>query len=108
MAAVDDSLARDLEDAAHDLGMAVLVEIHDSAELDRALMLTSPLLGVNNRNLRTMATDLATGEEMLKNFPADRIAIAESGLNTPDDLARMARAGSRCFLIGESLMRQRM
>ena len=106
MAAVDDSLARDLEDAAHDLGMAVLVEIHDSAELDRALMLTSPLLGVNNRNLRTMATDLATGEEMLKNFPADRIAIAESGLNTPDDLARMARAGSRCFLIGESLMRQ--
>ena len=63
--------------------MAVLVEIHDRAELDRAFNLTSPLLGVNNRNLRTMATDLATGEEMLKDFPADRIAIAESGLNTP-------------------------
>ena len=106
MAAVDDALAKDLEDAAHDLHMAVLVEIHDAAERDRALKLSSPLLGVNNRNLRTMKTDLATAEDMLTGFPDDRIAIAESGLNTPADLARMARAGSRCFLIGESLMRQ--
>ncbi|MGC6485702.1 MAG: indole-3-glycerol phosphate synthase TrpC [Candidatus Puniceispirillales bacterium] len=106
MAAVDDGLARDLEDAAHELDMAVLVEVHDSIELDRAFELTSPLLGVNNRNLRTMKTDLATAEAMLENFPADRIAIAESGLNTPADLARMARAGARTFLIGESLMRE--
>lgn len=106
MAAVDDALARDLEQAAHDLNMAVLVEIHDRAELDRALLLNSPLLGVNNRNLRTMKTDLATAEDMLADFPADRIAVAESGLNTPADLARMARAGARTFLIGESLMRE--
>ena len=106
MAAVDDGLARDLEDVAHDLNMAVLVEIHNAPERDRALTLKSPLLGVNNRNLRTMQTDLATAEAMLTELPHDRIAIAESGLNTPADLARMARAGARCFLIGESLMRQ--
>ena len=107
MAAVDDALARDLEDTAHGLGMAVLLEVHDRRELDRAMGLSSPLLGVNNRDLRTMETDLATAEAMLADFPAGRIAVAESGLETPDDLARMARAGARCFLVGESLMRQR-
>ncbi|XDZ64725.1 indole-3-glycerol phosphate synthase TrpC [Alphaproteobacteria bacterium LSUCC0684] len=105
MAAVSDTLARELEDAAMSLGMDVLVEIHDRDELERARGLASPLLGVNNRNLRTMATDLATGEDMLRAFPEDRIAVAESGLNSPADLARMAGAGARCFLIGESLMR---
>ena len=106
MAGVSDALAHELEDAAMSLGMDVLVEIHDREELDRARGLASPLLGVNNRNLRTMKTDLATGEDMLRAFPADRIAVAESGLNSPADLAHMAAAGARCFLIGESLMRQ--
>ena len=106
MAAVDDALARELEDAAHGLGMAVLLEVHDRHELDRALRLSSPLLGVNSRDLRTMETDLATAEAMLADFPAGRTAVAESGLETPGDLARMARAGARCFLVGESLMRQ--
>jgi len=106
MAAVSDAQAHELEDAATTLGMDVLVEIHDRDELERARRLSSPLLGVNNRNLRTMKTDLATGEDMLRAFPADRIAVAESGLNSPADLAQMAGAGARCFLIGESLMRQ--
>ena len=106
MAAVDDALAHELESASHDLGMAVLVEIHDAEELERATSLASPLLGINNRNLRTMQTDLATAEGLLNDFPEGRLAIAESGLNTPEDLDRMARAGARTFLIGESLMRQ--
>ena len=106
MATVDDALARDLEDTAHGMGMAVLLEVHDRKELDRAMALSSPLLGINNRDLRTMETDLATAEAMLADFPAGRLAIAESGLETPEDLARMARAGARCFLVGESLMRQ--
>lgn len=106
MAAVEDALARELEDAAFALNMDVLVEIHDAEELDRARNLASPLLGINNRNLKTMETSLTTAETLLQNFPEGRIAVAESGLFTPDDLARMARHHARCFLIGESLMRQ--
>jgi indole-3-glycerol phosphate synthase len=106
MAALDDGLAAELEDAAADLGMDVLVEVHDGAELERALKLRSPLIGVNNRNLKTMTTDLATTETLADRVPAGRTLIAESGLFTPGDLARMARIGARCFLIGESLMRQ--
>ena len=106
MAAVDDALAAELEDAAFGLGMDVLVEIHDSDELARAAKLKSPLLGINNRNLKTMETRLETAEELLGNFPEGRIAVAESGLFTPEDLTRMAKHHARCFLIGESLMRQ--
>ncbi len=106
MAALEDSEAAELEAAAVDLGMDVLVEVHDGAELDRALALASPLIGVNNRNLKTMTTDLATTEALAPRVPEDRVLIAESGLFTAADLARMARIGARCFLIGESLMRQ--
>lgn len=106
MAALDEGLAAELESAAMDLGMDVLIEVHDDAELDRALKLSSPLIGVNNRNLKTMTTDLATTETLASRVPADRTLVCESGLFTPDDLARMARIGARCFLIGESLMRQ--
>lgn len=106
MAALSDSQAAELEQAAVDLGMDVLVEVHDGAELDRALKLKSPLLGVNNRNLKTLAVDIATTEQLAARVPAGKMLVAESGLYTPDDLARMERAGARCFLIGESLMRQ--
>lgn len=106
MAALSDSQAAELEQAAFDLGMDVLVEVHDGAELDRALKLQSPLLGVNNRNLKTLAVDIATTEQLAARVPAGKMLVAESGLYTPDDLARMERAGARCFLIGESLMRQ--
>lgn len=106
MAALEDTLAADLEAAAMSMGMDVLLEVHDGGELDRALKLKSPLVGVNNRNLKTMTTDLATTETLAARVPAERMLIAESGLFTSDDLARMARIGARCFLIGESLMRQ--
>ncbi len=106
MAALSDAQAAELEQAAFDLDMDVLVEVHDGAELDRALKLQSPLLGVNNRNLKTLAVDIATTEQLAARVPASKMLVAESGLYTPDDLARMERAGARCFLIGESLMRQ--
>ncbi|EDP63752.1 indole-3-glycerol phosphate synthase [alpha proteobacterium BAL199] len=106
MAALSDAQAQEIETAALGWNMDVLVEVHDAAELDRALALKSPLLGVNNRNLKTMKTDLATTETLAHRVPADRILVAESGLNHPDDLARMAKVGARCFLVGESLMRQ--
>ena len=86
-------------------GMDVLIECHDPAELARAAKLRSPLMGINNRNLKTMDISLDVGAAMLPDLPKDRIAIAESGLFTSADLARMAAAGARCFLIGESLMR---
>ena len=105
MAALSDEQALELEAAAHELGMDVLIEVHDSSELDRACRLSSPLMGINNRNLKTMEISLDVGLEMLPRLPGDRIAVAESGLFTPDDLALMAGTGARCFLIGESLMR---
>ena len=106
MAALDDGLAHDLEQAAFAHGMDTLVEVHDEAELERALRLSSPLIGVNNRNLKTLETDIDTTRRLAALVPADRVLISESGLATPGDLAAMAASGARCFLIGESLMRQ--
>ena len=105
LAALSDNDAATLETESVRLGMDVLIEVHDDAELDRALKLKSSLIGVNNRDLKTLAVDLATGERLIPRISKDRLAIAESGLSQPADLARMAAAGARCFLIGESLMR---
>ncbi|WP_323008325.1 indole-3-glycerol phosphate synthase TrpC [Paracoccus sp. (in: a-proteobacteria)] len=106
MASVDDRLAAELEDAALHWGMDALVEVHDRNELDRALNLKSPLIGVNNRNLKTFEVSLDTTLELAPHVPKDRDLVCESGLFTPADLNRMADAGVRRFLIGESLMRQ--
>jgi len=106
MAALDDGEAARLEAAALEYRMDVLVEVHDALELQRALRLRSRLIGINNRNLKTLKTDLAVTEELAKHVPKDRILVSESGLNSSTDLARMARAGARCYLIGESLMRK--
>ncbi len=107
MAALTDALARDLESYAVSLGLDVLVEVHDEAEFDRALELRSPLIGVNNRNLKTLKTDLAVTERLSHRLPKNRVLVSESGLKTSVDLARMARSGARRFLIGESLMKER-
>lgn len=106
MASVDDSLAAELEDAARHWGMDALIEVHDRAELDRALRLRSPLIGVNNRNLRSFAVSLDTTLDLAPHVPVGRDLVCESGLFTHDDLSRMMDAGIRRFLIGESLMRQ--
>lgn len=106
MAALSDDQAAELEAAATGYGMDVLIEVHNGEELDRALKLKSPLLGINNRNLKTLAVDIATTEQLAKNVPDDRIMVCESGLFKRADLDRMARVGARCFLIGESLMRE--
>jgi len=106
MAAVRDGEARALEDAALELGMDILVEVHDEADLERALQqLSSPLIGINNRDLRSFVTDLAVSERLAKLIPAEKTVVGESGLFTPTDLARLAKAGIGAFLIGESLMR---
>ena len=106
MACLDDGRAAELEAAAFDWGMDVLVEVHDAVELERAHRLRSPLLGINNRNLKTLEISLDVGERLASRVDPDRLLVAESGLYSHADLERMARAGARAFLIGESLMRQ--
>jgi indole-3-glycerol phosphate synthase len=106
LAALGDGEARILEEAARDWRMDVLAEVHDAAELARAARLRTRLIGVNNRNLKTLKVDLGVTEELAAQLPPGRLLVSESGLETPQDLARMARAGARSFLIGESLMRQ--
>ncbi len=105
VAALDLAQMKDLEALAHELGMAVLVETHDAAELDLALQLKTPLIGVNNRNLRTFETRLQTTLDLLPRIPADRIAVTESGIHTPDDVALMRKNGIQTFLVGEAFMR---
>jgi len=106
MAAVDDGCAAELEAAAAVLGLDALVEVHDEEELERALRLKSRLIGINNRNLKTFETTLATCERLARLIPPGRVIIGESGIFSPDDLARLAAAGIATFLVGESLMRQ--
>ncbi|SFI24269.1 indole-3-glycerol phosphate synthase TrpC [Jannaschia pohangensis] len=106
MASVSDPQAAELEAAATEWGMDALIEVHNVEELDRASRLKSRLLGINNRDLNTFVTDLQVTRTLARRAPEDRLLVSESGLNTPDDLADMARHGARCFLIGESLMRQ--
>jgi indole-3-glycerol phosphate synthase len=107
MAAVDDACAAELEAAATALGMDAVIEVHDEDELARALRLKSRLIGINNRNLKTFATTLATCERLARLVPAGRIIVGESGIFTPDDLSRLGKAGISAFLVGESLMRER-
>ncbi len=107
MAALSDAQAKELDALAHALGMDVLVEVHDAAELERALtQLTSRLIGVNNRNLKTLAIDLATSETLATQIPEGYTAVCESGISTPEDIARMRQANMHCFLVGEALMRE--
>ncbi|WP_341990315.1 indole-3-glycerol phosphate synthase TrpC [Azorhizobium sp. AG788] len=106
MAGVDDALALDLLEATRAYGMDAIVEVHDDAELERALALPARLIGINNRNLRTFETTLATSGRLAPKVPKDRIAIGESGIFTPSDVAQLARVGISSILVGESLMRQ--
>lgn len=106
LAAVDDGLACELAATASELGMDALFEVHDRGELDRAGRIDAAMIGINNRNLRSLVVDLATSEALARHAPDGRLLVAESGLATAADLARMAAVGVRCFLIGEALMRQ--
>ncbi len=106
MASVSDTQAAELEAAATHYGMDVLIEVHDRAELDRATLLKSPLIGINNRNLHSFEVTLDTTRQLARHVPEGKLIVSESGLHTPEDLAELARYGARCFLIGESLMRQ--
>lgn len=105
VAALADAQMAELESVALELGMDVLVEVHDGAELERALRLRTPLLGINNRNLRTFKTSLDTTLQLLPGIPAGRLVVTESGINTVEDVQRLRASGVHCFLIGESLMR---
>ena len=104
-ACLDDAQMADLESIAHSLDMAVLVEVHDRAELDRALKLKTPLIGINNRNLRTFEVSLETTLTMRNDVPADRLLVTESGIVSPDDVKRMREAQVHAFLVGEAFMR---
>jgi indole-3-glycerol phosphate synthase len=104
-ACLDDALMADLEVQALELGMAVLVEVHDGAELDRALRLKTPLVGINNRNLRTFEVTLDTTLGLLKHVPSDRLLVTESGILGPADVKRMREADVHAFLVGEAFMR---
>jgi indole-3-glycerol phosphate synthase len=106
MAALTDEMAAELHGAAAHWGVDVLVEVHDEAELERALKLPARLMGINNRNLKTLTVDLAVTERLAPRVPRDRLLVAESGLTGPADLARLHRVGASTFLIGESLMRE--
>lgn len=106
VAALGDATMADIEAAALEYGMDVLIEVHDEAELDRALKLRSPLIGVNNRDLRSFTTDLANTERLVKLIPEGYIPVSESGIHSHDDCVRLSQHGVRTFLVGESLMRQ--
>jgi len=106
MAALENTKAQEMEAQAMELGMDVLIEVHSAEELERALALKSPLLGINNRNLKTLFVDISTTEILAGLVPDSRQLISESGLSSPKDLARMANSGAKRFLIGETLMRQ--
>ncbi|MDH4981412.1 indole-3-glycerol phosphate synthase TrpC [Hyphomicrobium sp. D-2] len=106
LAQVNDATAHDLARAAKDWGMDAIAEVHDEAELDRALALDCRLIGINNRNLKTFDVTLATTERLAPRIPADRIVVGESGIFTPADIELLERVGVNTFLVGESLMRQ--
>ena len=106
MAALGNAQARELEETARYLDLDLVVEVHDRAELDRALGLQTPLIGVNNRDLRTMRTDIQTTLDLAEHVPPDRMLITESGIGSYDDLRRLAEVGAHCLLVGESLLRQ--
>ena len=106
MSMIDDGLAHELESAARDWNLDVLIEVHDQPELDRALNLSSPMIGINNRNLHTFDVTLDTTMTLAPRVPKERMIVGESGLFAPADLAKLAEAGVNTFLIGESLMRQ--
>jgi indole-3-glycerol phosphate synthase len=106
MAAVDDDVARTLNKAAHDLGLDVLIEVHNEKELKRALALEGRLIGINNRDLKTFETSLEVSERLAPQIPAGRVIVGESGISAHADCRRLADAGVECFLVGEALMRR--